>query len=446
MNSKQGILILFLLLGLATFEIQGQEVRSFSLQEAKDYAIDNSYKSRIAEYDVTESEYQVKQTMAMGLPQLNGNVDYTYNFALPVQLLPAEIVGGEPGDFQEIQFGTKNSMVAGATLQQLIFDGTYLVGVKGAKVYSELVRQQKGATDYEVKKNTADAYYLSIVAVENHKMLLENQVEIKKQLYETSIMYDNGLVEELKVDQLKLNAGKIRIEVQNAARQMLISHNMLKFQMGIVLSDSIVLSEDIQELINNASLEIAGRYGYDVSDNIQYRVADEWVNVRDMQIRLEKAKYLPSLNAMLNVTGSSYVDSFNYFEGANWYGSSYLGVSMKVPIFSGMDRYNGVQRARVNSDIMRVQREQTEASLNLELTSSNANFNQALAAFNISLENVEVAKKIRDRTNRKFQEGLASSFDVTIAQTQLINDQFELVGSALNLFEAKTKIDQILNN
>ena len=129
-----------------------------------------------------------------------------------------------------------------------------------------------------------------------------------------------------------------------------------------------------------------------------------------------------------------------------WYGSSFFGVSMKVPIFSGMERYNGVQRAKVNSDIMRVQREQIEESLNLELASSNANFNQALAAFNISLENVEVAKKIRDRTNRKFQEGMASSFDVTIAQSQLINDQFELVGSALKLFEAKTQIDQILNN
>jgi len=199
-------------------------------------------------------------------------------------------------------------------------------------------------------------------------------------------------------------------------------------------------------LINNASAEIAGRYVFDVSTNIQYKVADAWVEVRDMQVKLEKSKYLPSLNARLNVMGTSYEENFDYFNYNNWFGSSFLGVSMQVPIFSGMQRHNSVQKAKVNSMITQVQREEMEASLNLRLSSANANFNQALAAFNISLENVAFAKKIRDRTYIKFQEGMASSFELTQAESQLITDQFNLVGSALNLFEAKTQIDEILNN
>ena len=445
MINKQGIFFLFIF-GLTTFHLSGQEVHTFSLGEAQSYAIENSYKARVAQYQIDESEFQVKETLAMGFPQLNGNVDYMYNIELPVSLLPAEFVGGEAGDFTPIQFGTTNSMQAGATLSQLIFDGTYIVGLKGAKIYSELVKQQSGATDFEVKKNTSDAYYLAVVSVENHRMLEDNLTELKKQQYETSVMYENGLVEEQNVDQLSLNVGKIQIEVDNASRQMIIAHNMLKFQMGISLSDSIVLSDDIQTLINNASAEIAGRYVFDVSTNIQYKVADAWVEVRDMQVKLEKSKYLPSLNARLNVMGTSYEENFDYFNYNNWFGSSFLGVSMQVPIFSGMQRHNSVQKAKVNSMITQVQREEMEASLSLRLSSANANFNQALAAFNISLENVEFAKKIRNRTYIKFQEGMASSFELTQAESQLINDQFNLVGSALNLFEAKTQIDEILNN
>lgn len=447
MKLKQGIFILIFLFGITSFQSMGQEVHEFTLVEAQVYAIENSYKARIAQYDVQESEFQVKETMAFGFPQISGTIDYAYNIALPVQLLPAEFVGGEQGDFVEIQFGTKNSMAAGASLSQLIFDGTYIVGVKGAKIFNAMVAQQKGATDFAVKKNTSDAYYLAVVAIENHKMLLDNLAEIEKQLYQTTKFYENGLVEEQNVDQLRLNAGKVKIQVDNAERQMVISRNMLKFQMGIVLKDSIVLSDDIQELIDNATLEIAGRYVYDVSQNIQFKVADTWVDIREMQVQLEKAKYLPSLSAKLNVSGTSYAESFDYFSSTStWYGASFLGVNMNVPIFSGMGRHNSVQRAKVTSLITQVQREEMEANLNLQLLSSNANFNQALAAFNISLENVELAKSIRDKTYRKFQEGMSTSFEVTQAESQLINDQFELVGSALNLFEAKTQIDQILNN
>jgi outer membrane protein TolC len=445
MYKKQGFLLLFFF-GMSVLRSNGQEVKSFSLDEAQAYAIENSYKARVAQYSVEEADFQVKETMAVGFPQLNGNIDYMYNIELPVSLLPAEFVGGQPGDFTPIQFGTTNSMMAGATLSQLIFDGTYIVGLKGAKIYSELVKQQKGATDFEVKKNTADAYYLSVVSVENHKMLVENLNELKKQLNETKIMYENGLIEEQNVDQLSLNVGKIQIEVDNAAKQMLISKNMLKFQMGIPLNDSIVLSDNIQVLIDNAAAEIAGRYDFDVSTNIQYKVADAWVEVRDMQVRLEKAKYMPSLNTRLNVTGTSYAENFDYFNYDNWFGSSYLAVSMAVPIFSGTQRNNSVQRAKVSSLMMQVQREQMEESLKLQLASSNAKFNQALAAFNLSLENVEFAKKIRNKTYRKYQEGMASSFELTQSESQLINDQFNLVGAALNLFEAKTQIDEILNN
>lgn len=447
MKYNQGIYILTLLIGLSSFQVRGQEVHEFTLSEAQAYAIENSYKARVATYDVQESEYQVKETMAFGFPQLNGKVDYNYNIALPVQLLPAEFVGGEPGEFAEIQFGTKNSMAASASLSQLIFDGTYIIGLKGAKIYNALVAQQKGATDFDVKKNTSDAYYVAVVAVENHKMLLDNLEKINEQLYQTTKLYENGLVEEQNVDQLRLNAGKVKIEVENAERQIIISRNMLKFQLGIVLRDSIVLKENIQELIDNATLEISGRYAYDVSQNIQFKVANAWVDIRETQVRLEKSKYLPSLSAMLNVSGTSYDESFNYFSGSsNWYGASFVGVNMNVPIFSGMGRHNSVQRAKVNSLIMQVQREEMKESLNLQLLNSNANFNQALAAFNISLENVELAKSIRDKTYRKFQEGMSTSFEVTQAESQLITDQFNLVGAALNLFEAKTQIDQILNN
>ena len=425
----------------------GQNVYSFTLEQAQAFALDSSYKSKLADYDVTESEYSVKETMAMGFPQIDGDASYNNNIKLPVQLIPAEFVGGQLGEFSEIVFGTQHNISANLSASQLIFDGSYIVGLKGARIYNHLVSQQKFATDFEVKKNTADAYYMAIVAVENHRMLVDNYTEVSKQLTETKAMYENGFVEEQNVEQLELNLGKIEIAVRNAKRQVEITRNMLKFQLGISLRDSINLTDNMESLIEKASIDINGRYTYDIKNNIQYKVANAWVDVRETQVRLEKMKFVPSMYLFFNQNWSSYEDDFNYFKGSTkFYDATMFGITMNVPIFSSFQRSATLQKAKIVSDKALVQREQLEAGLQLDLTIANSNFNQALASFNISKRNVEVATKIRNKTNRKFQEGMATSFEVTQAEAQLIDDQFNYIQSALQLFEAKTRIDELLNN
>jgi outer membrane protein TolC len=278
-------------------------------------------------------------------------------------------------------------------------------------------------------------------------MLGDNYSEVSKQLKETTALYDNGFVEEQNVEQLELNLGKIEIAVENAKRQIKISRNLLKFQLGVSISDSIILMDSMESLVESAKVDIYGRYTYDIENNIKYRVADAWVDIRETQVRLEKMKYAPSLFFFFNQNWSSYANEFDYFGGGtNWYDATLLGVTLNVPIFSGLQRTATLQKAKIVTQKAMVQREQLKAGLQLDLSVANANFNQALAAFNISKRNVEVATKIRNKTNRKFQEGMATSFEVTQAEAQLIDDQFNYIQSALQLFEAKTRIDELLNN
>jgi hypothetical protein len=142
----------FILLIFISVSGIGQTVYYLTLEQAQTFAIDSSYKSRLADYDVFESEYTVKETRAFGFPQIDGDATYNNNIKLPVQVIPAEFVGGPAGEFAEVSFGTQHNISANITATQLIFDGSYIVGVQGAKVYNRLVSQQKFATDFEVKK------------------------------------------------------------------------------------------------------------------------------------------------------------------------------------------------------------------------------------------------------------------------------------------------------
>lgn len=441
------IIYLIGLFMIANHVLMAQEIYQFTLEQAQQYAIENSYKSRLAEFDVLESEYTVKETMSIGFPQIDGDASYNNNIILPVQVVPAEFFGGEEGEFLPVTFGTQHSVSANLSASQLIFDGSYLVGLKGAKVFNRLKQQQKGATDYEVKKNAADAYYTAVVAIENARMLQANFDEVDKQLKETQALYDNGFVEEQNVQQLELNLGKIEIAAENAKRQVEISRNLLKYQLGIALVDSIFMVDDLESLVEKAKVDVAYRYSYDVKNNVQYKVADTWVELRDTQIKLERAAFMPSLYLFFNQNWSSYENTFNYLNGGSqWFDATLLGLTLNVPIFSSFKRSAALQKAKVVSQKALIEREQLEAGLQLDLSVANSNFNQAFASYEISLRNVDVATSIQYKTNRKFQEGLATSFEVTQATSQLINDQFDYVESALRLFEAKTKIDELLNN
>ena len=150
MKIKNLILILFVF--SVSLNAQEEQKTSFSLDEAISYAMQFAYDIDYANRDVGIAEEKVRETTAIGLPQISGYVDYQNNLKQQVSLLPSEIFEGEEGEFTEVAFGTKQNMSAGVVLNQLIFDGSYIIGIKGVKTYLTQGKNAKEKTEFIVKK------------------------------------------------------------------------------------------------------------------------------------------------------------------------------------------------------------------------------------------------------------------------------------------------------
>ena len=101
-----------------------QEIPSqLSLEEALAYAYTHNNQMINAGQDVRDAYAQKWVTVASGLPQIDGGVDYQNQLKRPVSLLPGEFFGGEPGTFIPVTFGQKQQVSATATLKQQIFNG-----------------------------------------------------------------------------------------------------------------------------------------------------------------------------------------------------------------------------------------------------------------------------------------------------------------------------------
>ena len=426
--------------------IASAQTLELSLKEAQTMALDSSYAQRYARFETEKREREVKEILAGGMPQINGTAELQDFLKLPTNLLPAEFFGGNEGEFAEVQFGTKYNFTAGISASQLIFDGTYLIGVKASKTFVELTRYQEKKSAMDIKFDVAEAYHTVLLSKENLRILSENLETIQKTLNETQALFDNGLTEEQDVDQIKLNRNKIQINIDRTEQYYDISKQVLNFIIGIDLNREIVLTDKIENLVLMSNDEKYLDLEPELYTHPDYLVAKTNMELQELNVRANKAAYYPSLNGFFNYQQSAQRNEFNFFDSdQSWFPTSVIGLTLNVPIWSSFQRRAKVQQTEIGFQQSQVQLEQMEENLKLGISRSRSNYDNALKTWKNQKESMELAQSISTKTNIKYNEGVASSFELNVAETQLLEQQSQYIQAALDLLTAKQDLDKALN-
>jgi outer membrane protein TolC len=440
------LLIFSLLLSVSSGFSQQQKEYSFSLQEAVTFALDSNYTSINARRDIARAIKQKWETTASGLPQIDASVSYNNNLKQPVTLLPAEITGGEPGTFVPVTFGTKQNANAVVTLNQLIFDGSYLVGLKAAKSFLRYSENINEKTRLEVRKGVINAYGSVLLAQELVAIFEKNKSNLEENLNETRKIFENGLAEEESVEQLEITLLDIETQLNNARRSQAIAKQMFNLALGIDVEAPVTLTDDLDELADqNISLALLDA-SLNIEDNVDFKIAQNLIEQRYFENRLEKSKFLPSLSAFVNYGTSANSDDFTFFNGdQKWYQSSVLGVSLNIPIFSSGMRSAANQRTKIALDQAKTDFEQTQQQIKLDLTTAQSNYQFAIENYENSKKNLALSERIENKNQIKFTEGLSTSFDLRQAQTQLYTAQQQYFQAMLEVINEKANLETVLN-
>jgi len=419
--------------------------QSFSLQEAIDFALENNRQAKNAALDIDAAKQQKWETTATGLPQVNATIDYQHWLKQQVQLIPASAFGGPEGEFAEVTFGTKQNATATATLSQLLFDGSYLVGLQSAKVYLEISKNAKEKTDLEVRKAVINAYG-NVLMAEESVSILENNIEIlQKNLDETTKIYENGLEEEESVEQLQITLSSVQSNLNNTKRLKTLAYQMLSITLGLDYNTPIVLTDDLENLTVKNILQ-EGIEDADVKNTIDYRIAANDKTSKELLLKLEKSKALPTLSAFINGGYNAFDDQFVFLDSdTRWFGSSLLGVSMNIPIFSSGMRSAATQRAKINLDKAQITLDETEQQLKLQIEAAKSDFILATEEYENKKQNLNLAERIESKNQTKFFEGVGSSFELRQAQTQLYTAQQEFLQAMLDVINTKAELETLTN-
>lgn len=445
---KKIFLTLFLAFPILLYaqEVKNNSANSYTLEEAIAYGLENSYNSNIASKDVAIALKQKWEIISQGLPQITGNAEYRNNLEQPVTLIPGEIAGGDPGTFVPVTFGTKQNLTATATWNQLIFDGSYIVGVQSAKTLLQISENSKVKTDLVVKQTITNAYGNVLLARESVEISKRNLESIQKNYNDTKVTYENGLIEEESVEQLEITLLGLETSLNNAERMKVIAYDLLKLSMGIPVAIQIAAIDNLEQLsTDNFDLLLLNKE-IPVEDNIDYRLAKDQSNQAEILIKLEKSKALPTLTAFVNYGAQGNSENFSFFTNNQlYYDQSVLGLSLNVPIFSSGLRSSRTAQKQIQYEQSLLQLEYTKNQVELDIQSAKNDYKFSLENYSNKGKSLALAERIENKNQVKFLEGLSSSFELNDAQQQLYRAQQEYLQSMLEVVTTKSELENLLD-
>jgi outer membrane protein TolC len=426
--------------------LSSQEIRSFSLQGAIDFAMENNYDVIYSEKNIEAAKQQMREATAFGLPQIDGQLDYTDNIALPVSVIPGGgDFFGQPGEDVVLQFGTKYNINAGLYASQLLFSGRYIVGLQTAKIFMEKTNVDFFRDKVAVRQQVANSYY-DVLSVEEALWVIDTTLNITRKLAgETRKTYEVGFAEDVDVDQLELLVIDLEASRTYYENQLVISHAFLKFYLGVDEQDSLILTDNMEELVDFMveSQLISTQFNYRL--NPEYVSLSKQKDISYKQVQLEKTEYMPTLLATINLQTSAFREQWDFFDpNGAWYASSIFGVTLQMPILSSGERVARVRQAKIALEQLGILEDRLTTSLKLQYDAARNEYMNAYTVYKNKDRARKVAAKILRTTRIKFTEGMSSSIDILNTQNQYLSAEQDYINSAIALLKAGAELDKLL--
>lgn len=439
---------LFLFLTLLFGSTQAQELpESLTLEEAIAFGLTHNRSIINADREIQKAKKEKWKTIATGLPQISSEVNYQNFLEMPVSLVPAEFFGGNPGEFSELTFGTEQNMIGSLKMEQLIFDGSYLVGLQATKVYLAISENLFEKTNLEVKKMVFNLYSNALLAKYNILFLEKNRASLENNFQEIHQLFRNGFEEEESVEQIQLSLAQANSRLKYAQNLLKIQQDMLKFVIGYPIESPLKLTDELDDIFNEELYFQTLPNTDNIDNNIDIRIADNTLKSEALKLKLEKSKALPKVNAFINRTYTGNSNEFTFTDGdQKWYGSSLLGLNVQIPIFSSLGRSANTQKAKISLDQAKTQLEETQSKIRIEVNASLNEYQLSIDNYYTEKENLRLAESIEQKNQTKYFEGMIQTFELRMSQLQLYTAQNNFVSAIQKVISNKIELETLLNH
>lgn len=393
---------------------------NYTLEKCVSYAMENQSSIKKAQLESDLADAKIKETISVGLPQINGKVDFMKNFDVQKQFLPADAFNplAPAGLITPVGFGVDYSMNANLQLTQMIFDGSYIVGLQASKEVKRFADIGLKKSKEDVVYNVTSAYYGAIVNKDRKALLSSNLEQLEALLTDSKVMFENGVIEKIDLQQLEVNINNLKVQIDRVDNGEKISKELLKLYMGLESTEELMLEGEIEDFIDGISDELSPKMRIDEELLGQQKVLQE------LNLKNEKVQAYPKLYGFVSGGWNKGENDFaKTFDFGTYEPYSMLGLSLDVPIFSSFRRSHRLQQNRlevskIDMDLKMLKQKVEFDKLNAQLTLRNSK-----NAISLQEKTLELAREVYRVNQIKYKEGVISNFELLQSESSLQQSQ-----------------------
>ena len=438
----KGKLVLFAIVCSLSVPVFGQ---GFSLMDCVEYASKSNANIVNASRDIDIANRKVKETIGSMLPQVDVSASYTNNLIQSTTLLPGALAGDTTGRMIPVQFGTQHNANGSLQITQKLFDPTFGIGLKAAKVSKGQADQSLKSTMEQVTYSIGVTYYQSLVVGKQLSTLRSTLATSAQQLQLAELKLKNGMAKQLDVDKLRVSYNNLKSQLQQNELTYSQTLNNLKYYMGMPVENKIVLTDTA--LILNEPL-LSGLLGtFNIENRTDYQLQKITLDGYTLEKDRNQALYLPTLNVSLNYGLMAMRKEFNFLDqNQSWFNSASLVFSLRVPIFDGLQKHQRIEQAKISVEKAKTKLEQTEQSIKVDLSNYENQYTTAVSNINTEKENLALAENVYKNTQLAFNQGLSTSLDLVQSESSWNESMNNYYSKLLNLYIARINLEQSKGN
>ncbi len=423
-----------------TTKMQAQNV--YTLQQCIDYTIKNNSGLRMATNDVDIAYARKREGQSAYLPQIYGQLKWDDNLKLQATQFPSMTLGGITIPEQTLQIGNKYNTTAGLQLDQMIFNWSYIQGIKAIQPGYEIAKLKKEKTQQELVYNTVAAYYTILLINENEKLLVQSEERLVKTLPILKLQKEKGVIRQIDVDKVQVNYNNILIQKDILLSNKEVALNNLKYSMGMPLDSNFVIDTAYSKEVTDAK-------NYADTSNVKNRIELQLMRKNiELQSILQKritAGYMPQISFYArygaNAFGSKFSKSFT-----NWHDFAAMGISLDIPIFDGLRTNSALRQSKLNISNLKEDLKQKEEGMKLQLINANTQLENSVKNLDINKSNIRLAKNVLDVTTVQYQKGVISYTDWMSAEYGYKEAEQNYMNSLVKYIQSKLEADRANNN
>lgn len=429
---KTKTVIFLLIFILYVLKIGAQDKLILSLEEAKDYAIEYNKYVKNADLAVQEAQKKVNESISMGLPQADASVDYSNYLGAEMEIrfqpeAPPTTIPFDP---------TSNLNL---TVSQLIFNGNYIVGLQAAKLYKEITQTNYLKTEQDIKEQVTKSYYNALVSDKSIGIILNNLENTKEIFEKTKAMASVGMAERLDVDQFEVQVTSLENALKSAERQKELSYNLLRFQLGVPVETMIELTDSLNGMISAFEYQALAGTQFSLQNNLDYQLMLKQEQLSNKQVSLQKMNYLPTLTGFYSYTNKLLKPQFDLSP------KNVIGLNLNIPLLSSGMRNAQLSQARIQYETTMNNKDLLTSQLLLQEKQIRYNLATAMEQYENREKNVDVAYRIYKNYQFKYEQGIASSLDLSISNNNYLQAESDFLMAIITLFDARVALQKLMN-